>query len=261
MVHAWLDGQDNWYYGTVKEMRYKAIISYKGTNFSGWQIQKNSISIQEEIQKVLKEIFKQDVVVTASGRTDAGVHALGQVIHFDLDTTIQADKLPFVINQQLCADIKFLHCEEVSPGFHARFDAKAKTYIYKVYYSRNPIPLFDQTSLRLNKQPNVVDMKEAAKHFVGEHDFISFMASGSEVKTTVRTIYSLEITEDEEIKFTIRGNGFLYNMVRIIVGTLLDVGYAKIKPKDIIKIIDGKNRELASKTIDARGLCLHSVEY
>ncbi len=242
-------------------MRYKATVAYKGTNFAGWQIQNNAVTAQSTMQECISRIFKQDVCIVASGRTDAGVHAIGQVIHFDLDTAIEADKIPFVVNRELGSEIQMLDCECVADTFHARFDAKEKTYRYKTYFSRQIIPVFDEFSLRLNKKPDVSLMRKAAKYIVGEHDFRCFMASGSEVEKTVRTIYSLDIIDGEEIIFEIRGNGFLYNMVRIIVGTLLDIGYGKEKPEYVTKILNSMDRNMAGKTVPAKGLCLVSVKY
>lgn len=242
-------------------MRYKATIAYNGTNFAGWQIQKNATTIQEAIQKSMTELFKQDVSIIASGRTDAGVHALGQVIHFDLDTKIQPEKIPYILNANIDKDIQILDCCEVKEDFHARYSAKEKTYEYKMYVSRVPIPIFDTYAWRLVEYPNVGKMKEGMKYLEGEHDFRCFMASGSSVENTVRRIFSCELIQDRELKIIIKGNGFLYNMVRTIVGTLVDIGYGKHEPTYIKEIIEKKDRTLAGKTAPAKGLCLIEVQY
>ncbi|MCQ2602306.1 MAG: tRNA pseudouridine(38-40) synthase TruA, partial [Clostridia bacterium] len=218
-------------------MRYKATISYYGENYVGWQRQKNGLSVQECVETALSKIFGVETSCTASGRTDAGVHALGQVIHFDAETNIPTDKIPFAVNTELPDDISMLACEVAPDDFNARFSAKRKTYSYSLYYSQHRLPMLDKTHAHLITPPDVELMKKAAELSVGTHDFKCFEAAGSAVKTTVRTIYSLEVEKrhiigtngnDFELIITVCGNGFLYNMVRILAGTLVYVGAGKL---------------------------------
>jgi len=242
--------------------RYKITIEYKGTNYAGWQIQKNDITVQGIMQEAMSKLFKEDIQLTSSGRTDAGVHAMGQVAHFDSGTKIPADKIPYAINTLLPQDISVTSCEEVPKDFHARFSAKNKTYIYKMFYSPYPSPLRADFYHWLTVKPDINLMRLGAQLFIGEHDFKFFKASGSNVKNTVRTIYSLKIDEvGNEIIITVNGNGFLYNMVRIMAGTLLYIGLSKLTIQDIYAIMDKGDRRRAGKTLPANGLTLYKVEY
>lgn len=242
--------------------RYKLTVQYDGTDYRGWQKQKNGISVQEVLTDALKKIAVGEVKVTGSGRTDSGVHARGQVAHVDMTTSVPASKIPLAVNVHLPSDIAVTHSEEVSLDFHARYGAKAKTYEYRAYVSATTLPLLDRYALRLDKAPDVSRMQECAKVFLGEHDFRGFMASGSSVKDTTRTIYDISVESiGDEIVFRVTGNGFLYNMVRIIVGTLLDVGYSKRSTIEVIKAVEGGDRSLSGKTVPSRGLTLHSVIY
>ena len=247
----------------VRAMRYMAVISYDGTNYVGWQWQKNGVSIQEILEKAMKETFNTEVECTASGRTDAGVHAEGQVIHFDVETNIPADKIPFSVNNHLPTDISMLECREAPKGFNARFSAKKKTYRYTIYYSRHTLPMLEHTSFRSKVPMDVEAMKEAASKLVGTHDFKCFMAAGSNIKDkTYRTMYAVDVeSKDNIVTITVTGNGFLYNMVRIMAGTLYYVGIGKLTPKDVARIVAQKDRTQAGKTLPAKGLCLVSVEY
>lgn len=241
--------------------RYRLTIQYDGTNYCGWQAQPNGTSIQEVLTKALQEIAVGEVKLTGSGRTDSGVHAKGQVAHVDMDTSVPGDKIALATNPRLPSDISIISSEEVDDSFHARYSAKRKTYEYRLYVSDCTLPLLDRYALRLDKAPDIKAMKDVAKLIVGTHDFKAFMSSGSSVKDTVRTIYDISITGDKEIVVKITGNGFLYNMVRIIVGTILDVGYGKIDKTDVGLALKVGDRNLAGKTVLARGLVLHSVEY
>ena len=246
-----------------KMMRYKAVISYDGTKYVGWQRQKNGLSIQEVLETAMQKVFGCEVECTASGRTDAGVHAEGQVIHFEVETGIPADKIPFSVNNCLPEDISMLACEVAPKGFNARFSAKRKTYRYSIYYSRFPLPMLEHTHYRSTVPMNVEAMKEAATKLVGTHDFKCFMAAGSNIKDkTYRTMYSVDVeSKDNVVTITVCGNGFLYNMVRIMAGTLYYVGIGKLTPKDVGRIVAQKDRAAAGKTLPAKGLCLVSVEY
>lgn len=242
--------------------RYKITIEYKGTKYAGWQVQKNALTIQAVMQEAFAKVFHEEIELTASGRTDAGVHALGQVAHFDTLSKIPAKKIPLAINSLLPDDISIVGCEEVNSDFHARYNAKNKTYVYRMYHSPYPSPLRADTYHRLKTKPDINLMKLGAQFFVGEHDFKFFKASGSSVINTVRTIYSIKIDDTEnEIIITVSGNGFLYNMVRILSGTLLDIGMGKLTIKDVYDIIDKGERKHAGKTLPANGLCLIKVEY
>lgn len=242
--------------------RYKITIEYKGTEYAGWQIQKNAVSIQSVIECSLKKIFNKDIKITGSGRTDSGVHALGQVAHFDCDTDIPASRIPHAVNSALPIDIRVKDCEIVSDDFHARYSAKSKTYVYKMYYSQHLSPLKYDFYHCVNKKPDIDKMVEGSKLFIGEHDFKAFQASNSSVMNTIRTVYSLDImTIDNEIIIEINGNGFLYNMVRTIAGTLLYVGLGKLTLQDIYDILRDGDRSRVGKTLPANGLCLVKVEY
>lgn len=242
--------------------RYKITLSYLGTNYCGWQNQKNGVSVQQVVEEAFTKLFAEKTAVTASGRTDAGVHAEGQVAHFDAETTIPADKIPFAVNTLLPEDIRVLSCEQASEGFHARFGAKEKTYKYRLYVSPHLNPLKNNIAERITAKPNIGEMKRAAGIIVGKHDFKCFEAAGSAVKNTVRTVKKIEIdAEGSDIRISVTGDGFLYNMVRIIAGTLVDVGNGKINADDVEKIILSGDRTLSGKTLPAKGLTLISVEY
>ncbi|MBQ2714930.1 MAG: tRNA pseudouridine(38-40) synthase TruA [Clostridia bacterium] len=242
--------------------RYVLTIQYDGTNYCGWQSQKNGESVQQVLVRALKTIAVGEVKLVGSGRTDAGVHAEAQVAHVDMETSVPAKKISLAVNAKLPDDVRVLSSKEAGEGFHARYSAKKKTYLYSVYVADTVLPLKDRYSLRIDKLPDIEKMKEGAKVVVGKHDFRCFLASGSSVVDTVREIYSIDIIQKgEEIVFLVCGSGFLYNMVRIIVGTLLDIGYGKKKVEDLAQAIEEKNRKLCGKTVSAKGLRLHSVEY
>lgn len=242
--------------------RYKIIIEYKGTNYAGWQIQKNGVTVQGVMQDALIKLFGREIELTSSGRTDAGVHALNQVAHFDADTLIPADKIPFALNTLLPMDISVKSCEITDNSFHARYGAKSKTYVYKMYYSPFRSPLLSDTCHWIVKRPDIEIMKKGAELLIGEHDFKFFRAAGSNVKNTIRRIYSIEIEEkDNLISIAVRGNGFLYNMVRILAGTLLYAGMGKLTIQDLQSIMEKGDRKRAGKTLPANGLCLLKVEY
>lgn len=243
--------------------RMKCIISYDGSRFEGYQIQKEKRTVQYELQKALTRIHKGcDIKVSASGRTDAGVHAMGQVLHFDTTLSIPEAAWQKAMNAHLPKDIWVRHIEAVPPTFHARFDVVKKEYRYKVRLSKD-FDVFHRDQVFHYPYPiNTEAMREAARHFLGEHDFTSFCSAKTEVEDKVRTIYELEILENgEELVFRIIGNGFLYNMVRIIVGTLLEVGQEKKQPEEISAILQSRDRKAAGKTAPAHGLYLWDVVY
>ena len=243
-------------------MRVKLLVSYDGTAYCGWQVQPNAITVQEKIEQAIFEVSGEKVRVTGSGRTDAGVHALGQVAHFDTNSSIPAEKFFLALNIHLPDDIKVIKSERAEDDFHATRDAVKKTYKYSVYVSQSILPLKDRFAVQVEKMPDIQKMKETALILLGEHDFKCMSASGGGAKTTVRTIYSIDIVEKNgQIDFYVCGNGFLYNMVRIMVGTLLKVGSGKIKKEDVIKMLSTGKRSLGGKTLSAKGLTLMKVEY
>lgn len=246
--------------------RYKMVIEYDGTNYVGWQRQLNGLSVQECLEDAMSELFNALSQATASGRTDSGVHAVGQVVHFDAETSIPAEKIPYALNTLLPRDISALSCKIVNDDFNARFDAKRKTYCYKLYTSSHRRPTLERDHEHIVLPLDVQKMKSAAKQLLGTHDFKCFEASGAVVKSTVRTIYSLDVLETkidnlQEIEIYVCGNGFLYNMVRIIAGTLVYVGLGKILVDDIPKMLESKDRTQAGKTLAPNGLFLVNVEY
>jgi tRNA pseudouridine38-40 synthase len=243
--------------------RYKCIISYDGSGYSGYQVQPNKRTVQSQIEAVLAKIHKgSHVRISASGRTDAGVHAKGQVIHFDSPLSLLEEKWGLALNSMLPEDISVLAVEKVDPAFHARFDAEGKEYRYFLYQSPKRDPFQRNYAFHYPYPLNLEDMREAYKYLLGTHDFSSFCSARTEVEDKVRTIETIEITqEDERVCFRFIGNGFLYNMVRILVGTLLEVGSGKRKPKDIMEILEKKDRSYAGKTAPGQGLYLWKVYY
>lgn len=252
-------------------MRFRAVISYFGKEYVGWQRQLNGPSVQEALERALSETFGAPTQATASGRTDAGVHAEGQVVHFDADTAIPPEKIPFAVNTRLPDDISMLSCEPVSEDFNARFSAKRKTYRYDIYVSRHRRPVLEQTHAHVVTPLSLTAMRACADAIEGEHDFKGFEASGSAVKSTVRTVYSIELKaegaaedgtlSEGRLSVYVTGNGFLYNMVRIIAGTLVYAGQGKLSVKDVERVLETGDRTLAGKTLPPHGLTLVSVGY
>lgn len=242
----------------------KLTIEYDGTNYNGWQIQKNAPSIQEEIQKAIFQITKEKVTLIGSGRTDAGAHAKGQVANFITKSIIPEDKFVNALNSQLKGDIVIKHSEEKPIEFHSRYDAKSKIYSYTIHKGPVP-PAITRQYVYHYRYGNLLckeDLEKAAKNFIGTFDFKGFMSTGSSVKSTIRTIYDINIVEGEEVlKIFYHGSGFLYNMVRIITGTILNVGIGKIDLESIPTIIKSRERERAGQTVPAHGLCLEKVYY
>ncbi|MCM1305903.1 MAG: tRNA pseudouridine(38-40) synthase TruA [Bacteroides sp.] len=268
-------------------MRYVAVISYFGANYVGWQRQLNGLSVQETLEKAMSKAFGEEVSATASGRTDAGVHALAQVVHFDVNTSIPTDKIPFAVNSCLPSDISMLSCEVAPDDFNARFSAKKKTYCYKLYLSRHPRPMLESTHEHIVVPLDLNVMREGASVIEGEHDFKCFEATGSVIKNTVRTVYGVDIKVspleridgvfgegvcdkddgvdgrifDCTVEISVTGNGFLYNMVRIIAGTLVYMGMGKLTTDDLKIALATCDRTLVGKTLPPHGLHLLSVKY
>ena len=239
----------------------KITIQYNGSNYCGWQKQPNSLGIQGTIEKAIYEITKENVKITGSGRTDAGVHALGQVANFKIQSSIPTDRIPKAINAKLPKDIVIIDCEEVNEDFHSRYSANSKTYRYMIYNSQYRSPIYKDISYQVKYDLDLDKIEREAKFLIGEYDFKGFMSSGSSVTDTVRTIYDIKIKEEEGlIILEITGNGFLYNMVRIIVGTLVDIGRGRID-KSLKEIIQSKDRGESGHTAPAHGLFLKKVDY
>lgn len=240
-------------------------VEYKGSRYAGWQRQENALAVQQVLEEALEKMLQQKVVLIASGRTDAGVHALGQKVHFDFDGNFPLEKIPLASQSLLPEDIAILRAEEVSSDLHAQYSAKKKTYRYQCYLSRENHPLLNDTYAPVPYAESYFDfskVKLAAKDLIGTHDFAGFSNKGSQVRSTVRTVYDVKVKKEGMfITFDITGNGFLYNMVRIIAGTLIYIGLGKRGTDSVEKILETQNRNLAGKTFPPQGLCLLNVEY
>lgn len=240
----------------------KLTIEYDGKEFNGWQKQPSKLNIQGTIEQAIKLVTGEDVDLNASGRTDAGVHAIGQVANFKTNSNIPIEKLALAINSQLKNSIVIKKAEEVEEKFHSRYNAKHKTYRYIINNSKCGTAIYRNLEYCFPIELDVEKMRQAAKYFEGEHDFKAFKSSGTSRKNSVRTIYKSTVKkEGERIIIELTGNGFLYNMVRIISGTLLEVGTGKIKTEEIPNIIESKDRQKAGKTLPAHGLYLVEVTY
>ena len=240
----------------------KLIIEYDGKGFNGWQKQPDRLNIQGEIEKAIEEITGEKVDLTASGRTDAGVHSLGQTANFKTDSKIPTEKFAKAINSRLKKSIVIKSAEEVDEKFHSRYSVKSKSYRYIINNSENGTAIYRGLEYHVPMKLDYEKMNEAIKYFIGEHDFKAFKACGTSSKSSVRKILDGSVRkEGERVIIEVTGTGFLYNMDRIISGTLLDVGLGKIKPEDIPSIIESKDRTKAGKTLPAHGLYLLQVNY
>jgi tRNA pseudouridine38-40 synthase len=240
----------------------KLKLAYDGTNYHGWQVQQNAVTIQQKLQDALEKVFKARPDVIGCSRTDAGVHANEFVVNFKTETAIPCRNLKIAINAYLPQDIGVFDCTEVDLSFHARYNAKAKEYIYKIYNSDTKDPFLNRYSLFYPYKLDIDLMNEAAAYFIGTHDFYTLCAANSKVRNTTRTLSLLNVERsDNIIILKVRGNGFLYNMVRILTGTLLYVAQGKIAPRDIPAIIDGRDRTKAGPTVPPNGLFLNKVFY
>lgn len=257
--------------------RIMLTIAYDGTDYVGWQIQPNGLAVEQVINKALSELLGEEIVIAGASRTDSGVHALGNVAVFDTNTRIPADKICFALNQRLPKDIVCLSSCEARADFHPRHADCTKTYEYTIYNAVHPDPIKRRYSYFVYVPLDVDAMRKAAEYLKGEHDFASFCSAHAQVKTTVRTIYSLDIiTGNEELGETqpyqkkymshditirISGNGFLYNMVRIIAGTLVKVGYHFYPPEYVLEILNACDRKKAGPKAPAEGLKLIGIKY
>ncbi len=243
-------------------MRYALLLSYDGTHYGGWQIQKNTVTVQQKLAAALEETLGSKIAVTASGRTDSGVHARAQVCHFDAQTSIPAEKLADALNARLPDDISILRSVAAPEGFDAQSGAKKKTYCYRIYLSQRRQPLKDRYFVQIKYGVDLPKLLQAAAMFEGEHDFKAYCAAGSQVKTTVRRIYGIEVkTDGDDVEIYVTGNGFLYNMVRTLVGTMLYYAAGRLEKEDIDRSLSEGDRNRVGKTMPAKGLTLESVDY
>ncbi|MDO4530651.1 MAG: tRNA pseudouridine(38-40) synthase TruA [Bacillota bacterium] len=240
-------------------------IAYDGTRYSGWQKQKNPdvITVEGELTKALQQLFKKpELEIIGASRTDAGVHALGQRAILDVETTMPVERLPLAIRSFLPEDIVVTKAEEVADTFHPRFDCVKKTYEYRFWNSPVKNPKERLYSAYVQKPMDIGRMNEGAKAFIGTHDFAAFCAAGAQVSTTVRTIFDCHVEQNgESVRMYVTGDGFLYNMVRIIAGTLLAVGTGKLEPEAVAGIIAGCDRTKAGQTAEPQGLTLVEIFY
>ena len=242
--------------------RIKLVTAYDGTNYHGSQIQNNGETIEGVLKRELSSLLNEEINLIGASRTDAGVHARGNVYVFDTQSRIPPEKFTYALNARLPEDIRIQESCEVADDFHPRHQDTVKTYEYRVLNRKLPLPEYRLYAHFTYEDLNVEKMNEACKYFLGEHDFASFCAAGSQVESTVREIYDLHVKKDGDLlTISVTGNGFLYNMVRIISGTLFKVGTGEIKPEEIKNIIKDKNRENAGDTLPPSGLTLLSVEY
>ena len=242
--------------------RVKLIVAYDGTHYCGWQVQINGITVEEVLNKTLSELCHEDIKVIGASRTDSGVHALGNVAVFDTESGIPGEKFSFALNQRLPEDIRIQESCQVADDFHPRYCDTIKTYEYKILNRRFDMPTERLYSTFVYYPLDIDKMKRAAAVLVGEHDFKSFCSSRSQVENTVRTITDITIDKaGDMIHIRISGNGFLYNMVRIIAGTLIKVGCGEWKPEDMKAILAACDRSAAGPTAPAHGLTMIGLDY
>jgi len=238
------------------------VVQYDGTGYHGFQRQPGLVTVQELLEKAIKAITGEEVRVTGAGRTDAGVHARGQVVNFHTAGTIPDERFPFALNSVLPPDVVVVGVERVSPEFHARRNAISKVYRYSVLNRVFPCPFLRRYAYHVPQRLDLPAMMEAAGYLVGRHDFASFRAAGSSARTTIRTLTGLEWRrEGDLLHLRAEADGFLYHMVRAIAGTLLEVGRGKLEPEEVRRILEARNRDLAGPTAPAHGLCLEEVRY
>ena len=243
--------------------RVKLVVAYDGTNYCGWQLQPNGVTIEEVLNRALTELLREPIMVIGASRTDSGVHARGNVAVFDTENRMPADKICFALNQRVPEDIRIQSSEEVPLSWHPRKANCIKTYEYKILNRKIAMPLERLYSHFCYFPLDVEKMRQGAAYLVGEHDFKSFCTVRSQAEETVRTIYSLDVTRDEGDMITIRisGSGFLYNMVRILAGTLIGVGRGLIDPEEIPAMLEAKDRQAAGMTVPPQGLTLVKIDY
>lgn len=242
--------------------RIRLVVAYDGTNYHGWQIQKNGVTIESELNRCLTELLGEPVEVIGASRTDAGVHAMGNVAVFDTCHQMPGRKIAYALNQRLPEDIRVQKSEEVPLDWHPRHVKSRKTYEYRIYRGEFPMPVKRLYSHFIYADLDVGKMQEAAAYLEGEHDFRSFCQTGAQVESTVRTIHSVQVEEQgTDLVIRICGDGFLYNMVRIIVGTLLEAGQGRRLPESMTEVLEAKDRSAAGPTAPANGLTLMRYEF
>ena len=243
-------------------MRVKLVVAYDGTNYKGWQVQPNGITIEEVLNRKLTDLLGEPIVVMGASRTDSGVHSLGNVAIFDTNTRMPAEKISFALNQRLPEDIVVQDSCEVPWDWHPRYQNSRKTYEYRILNRTFRMPNRRFDTYFYHHPLDVEKMQQAASYLVGEHDFKSFCTVGAQVETTVRTIYDLTVTKEEDvIKIRVTGNGFLYNMVRILAGTLISVGIHEREPEDMTRVLAACDRTKAGSTAPACGLTMVGISY
>lgn len=242
--------------------RVRITVAYDGTNYRGWQIQDNGITVEAELNRCLSQLLGEPVRVIGASRTDSGVHAMGNVAVFDTCNRMPAEKISYALNQRLPEDIRIQKSEEVPCDWHPRYRASRKTYEYRIYRAEFPMPVKRLYSHFVYRPLDVEGMREAAAFLEGEHDFKSFCQTGAQVESTVRTIYTLHVEEQgADLVIRVCGSGFLYNMVRIIAGTLLEVGQGKREPGSMREVLAAADRSAAGPTAPACGLTLIKYEF
>ena len=242
--------------------RVKIIVAYDGTNYCGWQVQPNGITIESVLNHHLSELLGEEIHVIGASRTDSGVHADGNVAVFDTESRIPGEKFSYALNQRLPEDIRIQLSEEVEPDFHPRYCDSEKTYEYRILNRKFPVPTERLYSYFYHYKLDVDKMKEATSYLIGRHDFASFCGSGAQVKTTIRTITSMDVWRDGDmVTIRVSGTGFLYNMVRIISGTLIEIGNGQYPPERMDKILKACDRAAAGPTAPAQGLTLMGIEF
>ncbi|MEI6101280.1 MAG: tRNA pseudouridine(38-40) synthase TruA [Eubacteriales bacterium] len=243
-------------------MRIKLVIEYDGTAYSGWQRQEKDSSVQQTIEEALETLTREKIVLHSAGRTDAGVHALGQTAHFDSNSSIPAEKYSFALNSILPPDIRIRESCEAEAGFHARFDAKVKHYRYVIHNDPHASATRRNLTMHVPLALDIEKMRQGAAFLVGEHDFAAFTTGKVTVKSTVRRVFGVEINrQGSQVCIDVYGSGFLYNMVRIIAGTLIYVGIGKLQANDVKTILESRDRRRAGITARPQGLYLVEVRY
>lgn len=241
--------------------RIMLTVAYDGTDFHGWQVQPGVRTVEGELNRALSDWLKEEVIVIGASRTDTGVHAMGNLAVFDTKLAIPAEKVPYALNTKLPGDVKIQSAMEVPEEFHPRHCESRKTYEYRFYTAKHPNPLKNRYATYTYMEPDVLKMQQAAAYLVGEHDFKSFCCVRTQAESTVRRIYDISVLQDSgEIVIRVQGNGFLYNMVRIIAGTLLEVGCGRWEPEYVKEMLDAHSRCMAGPTAPPEGLCLCQVE-
>lgn len=242
--------------------RVKLTVAYDGTAYCGWQVQNNGPTIEGELNRCLSQLLGEEIEVIGASRTDSGVHALCNIAVFDTKTQMPAEKISYALNQRLPDDIRIQKSEEAAPDFHPRYCTSIKTYEYRIYVGKFPMPTRRLYTHFTYHELNILAMQEAGAYLTGEHDFKSFCAAGSQAESTVRTVYMMEVKEEgAEIVIRVSGNGFLYNMVRIMAGTLMEVGQNRYSPEHMRNILEARDRSAAGPTAPPQGLTLVRYDY